>query len=249
MKAVVYYYWRVLRAALTHTLHDAHAIILLLIVAVGIIGYFFPEVQFGEDFEAPAWTAFIVSLIFVVRLVLAPYWIFAEQQAKILQANAAAQLASTQASGPNTVQNALSIEFSSDNLHEIVEVFPVGTIRRNLKLSIHNRGNGWISNCRLVVERTAPSIYDNAVELINGFTLQAGERRYVWFLSFDERFPDGHAAPKVMLAHPGAMIVQIGFSTTQPTIFTLRATSNEAKECTASFRAFVADGHLRLEKL
>jgi hypothetical protein len=151
---------------------------------------------------------------------------------------------------PNTAHNALSIDFLRDDLHEIVQTSPAGTIRRMLKVSTLNQGNGWLSNCRLSVEQTAPSIYDNAVELESAFTLQVGERQYSWFLYFDEKFPDGHATPKVLLAHrSGGFYVEIGFSTTQPTIFALKATSNEARERTTSFRAFVENGHLQMEKL
>jgi hypothetical protein len=143
-----------------------------------------------------------------------------------------------------------SIDFSRDDRHEIVQTLPAGTIRRRLKISVFNRGNGWLSNCRLSVEQTSPSIYDNAIELLSGFTLQGGEHRYSEFLYFDERFPDGRAAPKVLLArHSAGNYVEIGFSTAQPTIFTLKATSNEARENTALFRAFVENGRLQMERL
>ncbi len=119
-----------------------------------------------------------------------------------------------------------------------------------LKVSTFNKGNGWLSNCRLSVEQTAPSIYDYPVELESGFALQVGERRYSEFLYFDESFAEGRAYPKVLLVHQTVgFYVEIGFPATRPTTFTLKATSNEARECTKSFRAFVENGHLRMEKL
>jgi hypothetical protein len=151
---------------------------------------------------------------------------------------------------PNTAHNALSVEFLRDDLHEIVQILPAGTIRRIIKLSTLNQGNGWLSNCRLYVEQTAPSIYDNAIELESGFTLQVAERRYSNFLYFDEKFSNGHAAPKVLLAHHSTgYYVAIGFHPDQPTIFTLKATSNEARESRASFRAFIENGKLQMERL
>ena len=101
--------------------------------------------------------------------------------------------------GPNTHQNALDIDFRPDAQHEIVEVFEVGTIRRTLKLSVTNRGNGWLSNCELTIERTQPSIIDRVWKVENGFTLQSSERRFCALIYFDEKYPAGHSAAKVLL--------------------------------------------------
>jgi hypothetical protein len=169
-----------------------------------------------------------------VSIIVIAFRIFAIGRPIIIGDSAGSQvmeMTARHAPPPNTAHNALSVEFSRDDLHEIVEIFPAGTIRRRLKISVLNRGNGWLSDCRLLVEQTAPSIYDNAIELLSGFTLQMGERRYSEFLYFDERFPDGSAAEKVLLAHQSVgFYVEIGFSVTQPTIFTLKVTSNEARD-------------------
>jgi hypothetical protein len=192
-------------------------------------------------------------LVILFNLVFAQYWIWTEERASRIKAESqVAELSARHVPSPNTMQNALSVEFLQDELHDVVQTLRNGTIHRSLRVSVLNRGNGWLSNCRLSVEQTAPSIYDSAVELVSGFTLQADERRYSCFLYFGERFPDGSASPMVLLAHTGVMAYyddMIGFSPTQPTIFTLKATSNEARESTASFRAFVESGRLQIEKI
>jgi hypothetical protein len=196
--------------------------------------------------------AVVVGLVILFNFICAQYWIWAEEHnAKIKAESQVAELSARHISSPNTDHHALSIELLRDDLHGIIETFQAGTIRRRLKISVLNRGNGWLSNCRLSVEETVPSIYDNAVELLNGFTLQMGERRYSEFLYFDERFQDGRAAPKVLLAHQSAgfYYVEIGFSPIHPIVFTLKATSNEARESIALFRAFVESGRLQMERL
>lgn len=54
----------------------------------------------------------------------------------------------------------------------------------------------------------------------------------------------------VLLSHQwGGFYVEIGFPSEQPTIFTLKAASNETRDRTASFRAFVENGRLQMEQL
>jgi hypothetical protein len=245
-------------AALSTSVARANFIISIIIVIAGAAIWLAPSLGMTIDasrlmttLRSPAFLPVPVGSVTLCRLVCAQYWIWTEENnARINAESQVAELSARISPPPNTVHNALSIEFSRDDLHEIVETFPAGTTRRRFKISVLNRGNGWLSNCRLSVERTAPSIYDNAIELLSGFTLQVGERRYSDLVYFDERFPDGHAAPKVLLAHQSAWFyVEIGFATTQPTILTLSATSNEARESTASFRAFVENGSLRMERL
>jgi hypothetical protein len=201
---------------------------------------------------ADPWVArgIFIFLGAVTSVFLVWHWRTIKNQAHRSDVNADSELSAKHAPSENTANNPLSIEFLQDDLHDIVQILPGGTVRRMLKVSTINRGNGWLSNCRLSVEQTAPPIYNNAIELERGFTLQAGERRYSYFLYFDERFPSGDAAPKVLLAHQSAgfLYVEIGFSTTQSTIFILKATS-DGRESKASFRAFVENGRLRMEKL
>jgi hypothetical protein len=246
------------RAALHHSISWAQFIISIIVI-IAVAGAWLAPV-FGMIVDAyglvamarsPAFLVILVAAVVILRLVCAQYWVWTkEYDARAKAESQVAELSARHITAQNTAHNALSVEFLRDNLHEIVQTLPAGTIRRILKLSTLNQGNGWLSNCRLSIEQTAPPIYDNAVELESGFTLHAGERRYSYFLYFDERFPDGSAAPKVLLAHHWAgNDIAIGFHLDQPTIFTLKATSNEARECAASFRAFVGNGRLQIENL
>jgi hypothetical protein len=248
----------VFRTALHHSVSWAQFIIAIIIIIAGAaieilrsFGMTIETTELMTMLRSPTFLAMLAGWVIVFRLVCAQYWIWSEEHdARIKAETQVAELSARHILSKNTAHNALSIEFLRDELHEIVQTFPVGTVRRILKVSTFNQGNGWLSNCRLVVEKAAPSIYDYSVELDSGLTLQVGERRYSEFLYFDESFPDGRAAPKVLLVHQTVgFYVEIGFPITQPTIFTLKATSNEARECTESFRAFVENGRLRMEKI
>ena len=79
------YYGNVLRVAFTHSLDIAQAVIFLLVIIVGGITYFFPRLSLTLD--AADWaTALagwqvatgVLSMIVLIRLVLAPYWIYKE---------------------------------------------------------------------------------------------------------------------------------------------------------------------------
>jgi hypothetical protein len=255
---VIDYSCRVVLAALSSSVARANFIISVIIVIAGAAIWFAPSLGMMIDaselmptLRSPPFLTALVGAVILFRLVSAQYWIWTEEHnARIKAESQIAELSARISPPPNTAHDALSVEFSRDDLHEIVETLLAGTTRRRLKISVLNRGNGWLSNCRLSVEQTVPSIYDSSIELLNGFTLQIGEHRYSEFLYFDERYPDGRAAEKVLLAHQSVgFYVEIGFSITQPTIFRLKATSNEARECTASFRAFVENGRLQMERL
>jgi hypothetical protein len=249
--------------AFRHSASLAQAFIFLAFVILGTALLVLP--RFGMTLDAAALLVIINNPVFyavcfgsviLVRLLCSPYWVWkAEGDAKIdaeidvkeLRESAAAKSTPL----PNTAPNALSINFIEDAQHKIIEVFEVGTIRRRLKLSVHNGGNGWLSNCRLSLERTSPSIHDGAVELESGFFLNAHQSLYCEFLYFDEKFPDGRAARRVMLREVGTWFAaSIGFPTDRPTTFIMKATAESPQAiATASFLAFVEDGHLTMEKL
>jgi hypothetical protein len=250
----------VARTSVRHAISRAQFIIALISVITGAAIWLMPI--FGMTIDAsglvamlrsPSFYAMLVGLVIIFNLVCAQYWIWTDERASRIKAELqVAELFARHVPPPNTKQNALSVEFIQDDLHDVAKTLRNGTIYRSLKVSVLNRGNGWLSNCHLSVEQTVPSIYDSAIGLVGEFTLQADERRYSCFLYFGERFPDGSASPLVLLAHPGAMAYYddtIGFPPTQPTIFTLKATSNETCESTASFRAFVENGRLQMEKI
>jgi hypothetical protein len=80
---ILRYYLRVVQVAFTHTLHSAHTIILLLILAAGVATYFLPRIEIMVDLHGVQIFAVVAALIFAVRLLLAPYWIWRESQAEI----------------------------------------------------------------------------------------------------------------------------------------------------------------------
>lgn len=153
--------------------------------------------------------------------------------------------------GPNTSSSALDIQFLKDDRHEIIEVFQVGTIRRTLKVSVYNRGNGWLSNCRLSIEKTSPSIHDTPIELISGFSLQSGEKRFCILIYLDEKFPAGHSASRVLLPQLGSFFAtDFGFALDCATVFELKATSSDPKDSvTKHFKAFVEEGCLKMIRI
>jgi hypothetical protein len=77
------FYWRVLCAALIHSLHAAHSVLLLLLIAAGFFTYFVPQVHLMIDLHGWQIAAIVLGSIVGIRLVLAPYWIWKEDQTKI----------------------------------------------------------------------------------------------------------------------------------------------------------------------
>jgi hypothetical protein len=70
----------VLRAALRHSFHSAHSILLGLIIIVGLLTYFVPRVKVMVDLHGWQVATFVLGSIVGVRLVLAPYWLWRDQQ-------------------------------------------------------------------------------------------------------------------------------------------------------------------------
>lgn len=82
----IQFYIKVFEAAFSHSLETTHSVILLLIIALGIWSYFDPGrtlwgIKVSPD-HMHAWQAVtaVLGAIIVVRLALAPYWIWTEQQ-------------------------------------------------------------------------------------------------------------------------------------------------------------------------
>jgi hypothetical protein len=70
------YCWLVVRTAWRHSFRAAHSIILALIVAVGLLTYFIPQVEVMIDLHGWQVATVVLASIILVRLVLAPYWIW-----------------------------------------------------------------------------------------------------------------------------------------------------------------------------
>ena len=78
------YYVRVMRVALTHSLHAAHSVLLILVIVIGVIPYINPRIEILVDPHGWAPAALILAGIVTVRLLLAPFWIWREDQAQLL---------------------------------------------------------------------------------------------------------------------------------------------------------------------
>src|SRR5438067_5449600 len=82
------YYGTVARVAFTHSLSTAQAVIFVLAILVGGVAYFVPKTQ---AILTPWITALngwqvatgVLGTIVFIRLVLAPYWIFRQQDHRI----------------------------------------------------------------------------------------------------------------------------------------------------------------------
>ena len=81
------YYWLVVRTAFSHSLSVAQCVLFLCIVAIGTAIWLAPQLSMTVDLPGWArtvntWAISVLTLgtIFAIRLVLAPYWIWRDQQ-------------------------------------------------------------------------------------------------------------------------------------------------------------------------
>jgi hypothetical protein len=71
------YYGRVLAAAFSQSLDTAQAIIFVIIIAAGVVTYFFPAVKMPTDLYGWKVSAIVLGAIIALGLFLfAPYWIW-----------------------------------------------------------------------------------------------------------------------------------------------------------------------------
>jgi hypothetical protein len=74
----------VFHVALSHSLHAAHSIILVLIIVAGLLVYLFPAIEIVPDLHGWEVAALVLGGIVAVRLLLAPYWIWLVDKAALL---------------------------------------------------------------------------------------------------------------------------------------------------------------------
>jgi hypothetical protein len=74
---------RLLHTAWRHSFHAAHSIILALLILAGLLTYFFPQVEIMIDLNGWQVAAAVLGSIIVVRLALAPYWMWKSDQKEI----------------------------------------------------------------------------------------------------------------------------------------------------------------------
>jgi hypothetical protein len=94
---VLHYYWKVLWTAVVHSADTAQTIIFFLILVAGLAAYFLPAFKPPVDLAGWQVAAIILAAVFLVRVLLAPYWIWQEEHAARLEAEALARVAVQQA--------------------------------------------------------------------------------------------------------------------------------------------------------
>ena len=77
------YLWLVIKTACRHSLHAAHSIILVLIILVGLVTSVFPQVEVLPDLHGWQVAVAVIVGIVTVRLLLAPYWIWKNDQGRL----------------------------------------------------------------------------------------------------------------------------------------------------------------------
>lgn len=89
---------------------------------------------------------------------------------------------------PNTVSEAISLEFGSDEKFEKLELFSEeGVSRRTSMLKVQNVGNGFLSDCKVVLIRTVPKIVDRFILLVPSAPMFPGQYRYFSIAYFFEK--------------------------------------------------------------
>jgi hypothetical protein len=77
------YLWLVIKTAWRHSFHAAHSVILTLIIVAGIVTSLVPQVEVLVDLHGWQVATIVLGGIIVVRLVLAPYWIWKDDQEQL----------------------------------------------------------------------------------------------------------------------------------------------------------------------
>jgi hypothetical protein len=77
------YLWLVLKTACRHSLHATHGVILVLIILAGIVTSTVPQVEVLVDLHSWQVAVVVLALIIAVRLFLAPYWIWKDDQSRL----------------------------------------------------------------------------------------------------------------------------------------------------------------------
>ena len=73
----------VLRVAFRHSLDIAQTIIFLLLIGLGAVAHFYPAVNSMIDVSGWAVAAIVLGGIVLIRLLMAPYWIWKEDQRRL----------------------------------------------------------------------------------------------------------------------------------------------------------------------
>jgi divalent metal cation (Fe/Co/Zn/Cd) transporter len=74
------YLWLVLRRAWRQSLDTAQSVLFALIIIAGLLTYFVPQIKVMIDLGGWQVAALIAGAVLIIRLSLAPYWIWKDQQ-------------------------------------------------------------------------------------------------------------------------------------------------------------------------
>jgi hypothetical protein len=98
-----------------------------------------------------------------------------------------------QAYAPNTCARALELRLADDNQHFTTRIFQDGTLRKTVRLEICNIGNGFLSDCYLIIDDITPiPKFDfRAVTLMAEVTIRINEPQFVPLIEFNEIMPQG----------------------------------------------------------
>jgi hypothetical protein len=83
MRSGLTYLLLVIKTALRHSLHATHSIILALIIVAGFVTWMVPKVEVLVDLHGWRLAAAVLGGIIAVRLLLAPYWIWKNDQDRL----------------------------------------------------------------------------------------------------------------------------------------------------------------------
>jgi hypothetical protein len=177
--------------AFSHSLSIAQDVIFATVIVLGFIVYLAPGPHMGIDFgqwslAMSAWqiAAIVAAIIFGLRLILAPYWIYQEQQATIVAQRA--QLES-QTDHQNTQHRAIEIEFKPIEPFLRKRRFPAGNSRFEAYVKIGNIGNGFISELVTSITEIRPEPASYIYTTLHPEErLQKGEHKYVLVAGFNE---------------------------------------------------------------
>jgi hypothetical protein len=77
------YIWLVIKTALPHSFHVTHAFILALIISAGVVTYFDQRVEVMVEPHGWVVATCVLAGVIGVRLLLAPYWIWRDDQKRL----------------------------------------------------------------------------------------------------------------------------------------------------------------------
>jgi hypothetical protein len=132
---------------------------------------------------------------------------------------------------------------------------PAGTEQRSVRVALRNAGGADLDDCNVYLERITPGHDRPAAPFsrvrlnLDAFSLRSGGQKLIGIAAYNERYPDGTAAPEIVISTPGAFFAEVFKVPADKThTLLLRATAEHGVFAEATCRLFVEDGRLRLVK-